>query len=369
MKNPSNLNESLYKEAEQVFIDKLQKHSSSFSDVKSGVAFPTSFPFDNFPLNNLSEFVMYHAMKTSWDSWLNSKYQDIDISENIFFVEGANWTDGDAYGERTRSAFREAVVAYFGVFDIKLKDFILTIADELAEMLQGKATDELRLSNDKRDYQLVIINIPMSQLKSLAINFSVLIEPFFTAQKVREKIDSFTTRTTQFISDSKEIIYTPGRDEIKSINKIITDSNRLITDYNELGNLKLDSQNMISELFLSYENDTISITPNKIPTAESREIATNFESGLYSHDIDSQINFLKELTYMARKEKESFESQQMNRSLFRLQIIMIVTLFTSLAALFSISLSQITNNWLVFVIILTISVFLAWGTYYFISRK
>ena len=369
MNNQPKVNENLSKEAEQLFINELQKHSSNFSEVKIGTAFPDSFPFDSFPIKNLSEHVMYHAMKTPWESWLDSKYQNINVSENLFFVEGANWGEWDAFGERTRIAFRESVGAYFKFFNVIMNDVILNIADELAEMIKDKATDELRLSNKKRDYQLIIINTSLNQLKLLAKNFFALIKPFLAAQKMKEKIESFTARTIQFKSISKEIIYTPGREDIKPINKIITESNRLINDSNELENLKLDSQNNVSELFLSYENDIISLTLQKIPTAENIVLATNFNSDSFSQEIASQIKFLKELTYMARKEKESYESQQMNKSLFRLQIIMIVTLFTSLAALFSISLSQIINNWLIFLIILTISVILAMGTYFFISRK
>jgi len=365
MNDHPNKKETLQKKAEKLFIAKLKEHNNSFSDVKSGTAFPASFPFDSFPINNLSEYVMYHAMKTPWETWLDSRYQNIDVSENLFFVEGANWGEWDAFGERIRSAFREAVGAYFGFFNIRMEGVIIDIANELAEMMQDKATDELRLSNNNKDYRLIIINTSLNQLKLLAKNFSVLIEPLL----IREKIDSLTTKSKSFINDSKGILYRPNLKSIKSLNHLITESDRLITDYDELESPKLDPQNIIIELFLSYENDLISLTFQNIPTAENIVLTTNFGSVYYSEIIASQTNFLKEITYTAWKEKEIYESRQMNKSLFRLQIIMIVTLFTSLAALFSISLSQIINNWLIFLIILVISVFLAWGTYFFISRK
>lgn len=104
-------------------------------------------------------------------------------------------------------------------------------------------------------------------------------------------------------------------------------------------------------------------------TAENSiiQLPTDFSKG--TKNLKSRVEFLKELTHIARKEKESAESNRMNRALFRLQIIMAISLFTSAAALFSVSINQIESNWLVVVIMLAFSAVLTWGTYYFIRRS
>jgi len=355
--------------AEKIFIDELVKHGSTFIDIKSGASFPSSFPFDSFPLDKLSEFVMYNDMDTSWEVWLENNYKSVNVKESIFIAEGGNWGDWDAFGERIRNAFRDATKKYFSVFNFDLLDIIENIADELSRLFMDKEEKKLRLSNDNRDYQFKILRLSIEQIQSLAADFASFLDSFITMQTILEKFHSYQLSTGKLIENAKGVIYSADYSNIDALNKIIDESNKLIPVYNELKSIDYDSIDYIRELFVCFENDHISLSVINIPKAECKTININFDPSFYLREIESQLGYLSELSHMARKEKESYELNRSSKSLFRLQIIMTISLFTSVAALFSISFGQIQSNWQTFAIIFFCSIVLTLGTYYFISRK
>ncbi len=355
--------------AQKLFIDEMLKHGSSFDDVKSGKKFPDSYNFDSFPLDKLQEFAMYGKMETEWSGWLAKRFENINIEETVFFVEGAIWGKWDAFGERIRKALRAAIHEYFSAFDIESQEITNNIADEVAEMIMDKDEEELRLSNDKIDYRLIVLQISLNQLNSMATDLGCLIDSFKNILPISSKFDSYQQRIDRLIENARSVIYSADYNNISALNLIINESNRLIPDYNDIKSFDYDSIDYIRELYVSYKNDHISLSVEEDPTAENNSVDIDFNPEHHLQQIDSQMGYLRELTHMARKEKESYELNRSSKSLFRLQIIMTISLFTSVAALFSISIDQIQGNWQIFGIIMSASVILTLLTYFIISRK
>ncbi|MDZ7743757.1 MAG: hypothetical protein U5Q03_18990 [Bacteroidota bacterium] len=358
-----------YQQGQEAFLSALKEHSSSFESVLKGRAFPDSFPFKSFPLERIEEFVLYHKMKTGWGAYLDEKFGDIDKDSSLFFVEGANWGDWDAFGAGIRTALGKALKAYFDVFGIQVDEVIRDLRDEIPEILLEKTTDELRLSGDNRDYRLAVLRIDKAQIESLAADLGALVEPLNEMQEAATRLKSFSSRMEKFKKESKTTIYQGDYNKLETLDQIIRESNRLITDYNEMRSGSYDPANFISEIYIAYEDGHISISTTKNATAEVNIVETNFVVHTDAGQMEKQIEILRELTHMARKEKESYEANRMNKSLFRLQIIMTISLFTSAAALFTVSMSQVKSNWDIVLIMLAFSIVLTLGTYFFVAKR
>jgi len=345
----------------------LIKNSVTSEELKSGIGFPKSFPFNVFPLASLHEYVMYHQMKTDWGTWVDQNFSNCSHDEGIILVEGANWGDWDAFGQNIRHCFSIDIRNFFNSNNIKLEELSFSLADLITETIMDKLKTELRLNNGQRDYQLGIICISKTLLSTIGKDLSELIAPLSLLARQLHFIDTFNSEMATFIKESKEIIYSGEYDNIQVLDKIIKESNKLNTQYNDIKSQGISSEQLPGKLYVSFtEEGLIRVLDIADPTSEHSEI--NIELPDISTALGTNIDFLKELTHITRKEKESFESNKMNRSLYRLQVIMTISLFTSLAALFSISFSQIEENWRLVVILIPIFAALTWGMYFFIKR-
>ncbi len=358
-----------FQQAQEAFLSVFKEQSASFESVLNGQAFPESFPFKSFPLERLHEYVLYHKMKSDWKTHLEETFGDMERESSLYFVEGANWGDWDAFGAGIRTVLGKAMEAYFNVFNTRMDEVIDELRNEVSEILLEKTTDELRLSGDNRDYQLAVLKLHKEQIKMLATDLDALVEPLNEMQEAANRLKSFSDRMESFKKESKTAIYQGDYNDIDGLDQIIRESNRLITDYNEMRSGNFDPSNFLSEIYVAFEDGQISISTTKDTTAEISVVETNFVVHTDSEKMEGQIEILRELTHMARKEKESLEANRMNKSLFRLQIIMTISLFTSAAALFTVSMSQVKSNWDIVLIMLGFSIVFTMGTYFFVAKR
>jgi hypothetical protein len=306
------------------FLDFFKKYGNSYIEIKKGEGFPESYPFDIFPVENMEKHVMYGEMKTKWEKWLDEKFSDINKEHSIFILEGANWGDWDSMGKRFYGLLQSAVSEMFNKKGEFINEFIIEISESIKDMVMDKMTVKLRLNNKNRDYEFGVICLSYEQIESLASDLSPFIPELIRNQNISDKYNNFAEKLDKFIRDSKEIIYTGQYDDIKTLDNIIRESNRINTQYNELSDLGKKPQDILEQLVLSYQNGHISIQKDEIPTGENEIIRLPVYFSSDDRFSNSQVEFLKELTHIARKEKESAESNRMNRALFRLQIIMTI---------------------------------------------